>query len=351
MQHVVIETDGAVMPPGPAGMGALKATGTSESKPLSIILPPARILTGRVTDAETRKPFAGAGVDANFLYGFPARTDADGRFRASALTASEKVSIVTVGVIPPEGQSYLRAHRQFSWPKGAIEHSLDMVLTRGVMIHGTVTEAGSGAPVAGAEVFAMSHGGQTAGQSGSSGPLPTKFDGSFQLVVAPGRDGYLWIDGPSDDYVAQAIGSQTLRGGTSGGRPVYGHAFVPYDAKTVKDNEPIKVVLKRGATVKGRAVGMDGQPVRDAWIFSGIIINGRRNWPLDLHLQVQDGHFVLHGLAPDVEAPVFFLDPRGKTWCDSQCLGQVERWRTDFGSARAGRGGQSRDWWTRPTSR
>ena len=182
---------------------------------------------------------------------FPPRTDADGRFRRKALTAGEDIPVVTVHVIPPEGQPYLRVNHQFSWPKGVVEHSVDMVLSRGVMIRGKVTEAGSGAPVAGAEVFAMWHGGQTAAPSGSSGPLPTMSNGSFQLVVEPETTGYLWVDGPSDDYVAHEIGNQMLRRGSPGGHRLYGHAFVPYDAKTIKGDEPIKVVLKRARRSRG----------------------------------------------------------------------------------------------------
>ena len=75
-------------------------------------------------------------------------------------------------------------------------------------------------------------------------------------------------------------------------------------------------MLRRGATVTGQVVGPDGQPVRDAWIFSRVILEpmrsvfrsgtGRR------HGRVHNGHFELHGLDPDTKVPVYFLEPKSK---------------------------------------
>jgi hypothetical protein len=249
----------------------LKAGGTSESKPLAMVLQPPRVVTGRVTDADTGKPIAGAGVNANYLRDVPARTDADGRFRASAGMSDQ----VSVAIVPPEDQPYLGSNKLLDWPKGAVEQSLDVALPRGVVIHGKVTEAASGAPVAGADVRLLGHITRTAIQRRLSVPSLTKSDGSFQLVTEPGRPGYLAVQGRSDDYARQEIGQNVLNEGQPGGSRMYAHAFVPCDAKPGSEDQEINVVLTRGATVKGRAVGVDGQPVPDAWMVSRIILNGR----------------------------------------------------------------------------
>ncbi len=66
--------------------------------------------------------------------------------------------------------------------------------------------------------------------------------------------------------------------------------------------------------MKGRAIGVDGQPVQDAWTISRVIVsNGLlQRWLGNVHGRVWDGRFALHGLAPDAVVPVYFLDPKGK---------------------------------------
>jgi hypothetical protein len=75
-------------------------------------------------------------------------------------------------------------------------------------------------------------------------------------------------------------------------------------------------VLRRGATVTGRVVGPDGQPVREAWVFGRTLLDPRLgtvpNWTGRYHGIVRDGHFDLHGLDSDTEVPVYFLDPKAK---------------------------------------
>ena len=88
------------------------------------------------------------------------------------------------------------------------------------------------------------------------------------------------------------------------------------DLKPGSDSQEVNVVLRRGATVNGQVVGPDGQPVRDAWIFSRIILDPRRgawrSWTGRHHGKVRDGRFEVHGLDPDTEVPVYFLDPKRK---------------------------------------
>ena len=72
----------------------------------------------------------------------------------------------------------------------------------------------------------------------------------------------------------------------------------------------------QGMAVTGQVVGPDDRPVRDAWIFSQIIMRpmgGSRAWHGGYHISsASDGHFEVHGLAPDASVAVHFLEPRRK---------------------------------------
>ena len=88
--------------------------------------------------------------------------------------------------------------------------------------------------------------------------------------------GYLFIRGPSDDYVLQEIGNRMVDDGEPGGLRLYSHAYRLLDLKPGVDSQEFDIVLRRGATVTGQVVGPDGQPVLDAWIFSRVILDPRR---------------------------------------------------------------------------
>ena len=172
---------------------------------MTAALQPAQILNGRVTYADTGKPVPHAPLGvrpAGAGWATPAEfeTDAEGRLRANPPPADH---IYRRHGLSPGGQPYLTASKRLVWPKGELEQSLDLALPRGVSIRGKVTEEGSGKPVPGATVDFVSRGG-AAGQSGKAGSTGmTASDGSFQLGAAAGS-GYLFVKGPSDDYVLQA---------------------------------------------------------------------------------------------------------------------------------------------------
>ena len=285
--------------------------GASASKPMVIALEPARTLIGRVTYSDTGKP----ALHASFQIFTGGRglvhelaTDDDGRFRVTPLSADR----LSVAVFAPKGQPYLSAGRIFDWPKGAIQHSLDLSLVRGIVIRGRVTEEGSGKPVAGAMVDALSpdsnaEAGNTLSETGP--------DGSFQIAARPGS-GYLVVRGPSDDHVLREIGQRMMFDGRPGGRRSYAHAFIACNVKPDSEGLEVDAVLRRGVTLKGRVIGPDDQPVRDAQMISRLFPNRPfRSWSYWLgtdHGRVLDGRFELHGIDPDAEVPVHFLDPKSK---------------------------------------
>ena len=185
---------------------------TSESKPVTLALESARIIRGRITDTETGKPIPHAQLEVTSIKGSQAtggitgifnnfEADAEGRFRINPLSAERYV----VSVSAPAGQVYLDAYQRFEWPKGAVEYTFDLSLSRGVVIRGKVTEEGSGKPVAGARISFPPQGRAVGGQSGTlNGEAASEADGAFQLAVRPGP-GTLVVLGPSDEYVLQEI--------------------------------------------------------------------------------------------------------------------------------------------------
>ena len=290
----------------------------TETKPATAALIPAQTITGRVTYADTGNGVPHAPLEVrsstsrNYVLVSSFETDAEGRYRINPPPADRSYGITA---FPPEGQPYLIAVNTLEWPKGALERSLDVALPRGVLVHGKVTEEGSGNPVAGATVEFCARGQRNSAGQDASIIIETAADGSFGLGVKP-APGYLMIRSPSDVYVLQEIGYRMIQEGEPGGIRMYAHAHRLLDLKPGDDSEEVNIVLRRGATAAGEVVAPDGQPMHDALIWSRVILDQRpaalRSWDGQIHVRAHNGHFEIHGLDPDGEVPVVFLDPSRK---------------------------------------
>jgi RNA polymerase sigma factor (sigma-70 family) len=291
LQHIEIETDG-----------------TAESKSITVALEPAKMITGRVTYSDTGMPVPHmqlAVIPRNHPAAF-FESDADGRFRMNPPSSDH----YNVAAWPAADQApYLLFARQFDWPKGAVEHSLDLALPRGILVHGRVTEEGSGLPIAGAPVRIMTPGQVDNGSTSHSTWLKTSGDGSFQLGASP-RPGYLYVMAASDDYVLQTTFD------FQPSRRAYSHAGILLDLKPGDSSKEVHITLRRGMTVKGRVVGPDGQPVADTWMVSRIHLrasaSSSRTWIGAEHGTARNGRFELHGLDRDAAVPVSFIEPKHK---------------------------------------
>jgi RNA polymerase sigma factor (sigma-70 family) len=282
---------------------------TASSKPVMLAMQPAKTIVGRIVAADTGKPIAHAIVAS--IGEELVETDRDGRFRAKAESSDHHF----VQVLAPEGQPYLNVRTaEFAWPKGALEHRIDLTLPRGIVIRGRVTEEGSGQPIAGTML------GYLAGSPADAlepwfGNAWAGPDGSFQLAVSP-KSTHLIARGPSEDYVLQVTSERLIEEGQPGGRRIYAHAFIAYDRKSGEDTRVVEVALRRGMTVKGQVIGPDGQPVQDVQMISPIFLMQSgvpwRSWQGNYHGNARNGLFELHGLATDAEIPVFFLEPKRK---------------------------------------
>ncbi len=306
------------------------------AKTIKWTLEPERTLTGRATCADTGKPVAHATVyvgsqdDQGFVRITWAETDADGRYQARPMSGRR----MSVSVTPPQGQPYLAGGKALDWPAGAVAQSLDVTLNRGVWIRGKVTEEGTGAPVADALVRFNPYSIQPAIASRESGGhCMTGADGLFAMAVSP-RPGCLVVQAPCEEYQLQAIGNVQLYEGKGGGLRFYAHAFVPFTPapKPGTDATEVNIAVRRGGTVRLAVVGPDGQPARDVWVFSRVVLQqpiptGVRTWRAGYHDVARSGRYDVHALEPDAEVPVHLLDPKAR-------LGATVRL-----SARSGSGG------------
>ncbi len=113
-----------------------------------------------------------------------------------------------------------------------------------------------------------------------------------------------------------------LREGRPGGRRHYAHAFVSCDLKKGDESREVDVVLRRGATVMARVTTPSGQPATNAWMFSRLLLLPQpwatRHYSGEFHGDVHNGHCELHGLAPDADVPVYFLDSKNRFGATAQ---------------------------------
>jgi RNA polymerase sigma factor (sigma-70 family) len=299
----------------------LKAQDKGKAEEVTLALAPVRFVEGTVTYEDTGKPVKGARVmvlAAKEPFGsIPResywRTDAKGHFRA----LPHMGNYYRVIAYPPAGEPYLMHRREFPWPKTAVvKHAVHLKLVRGVVIRGTVTDASSGKPIAGAPVhFEPSYDNNPFYRNDVhpffrswepnllSGP-----DGKFALTVLPGP-GQLLVNGPTLDYLHTEILSNKLYGmSVHPQRRHYADGIVELNSKPGIDPPPVAVELRRGVTVSGQLLTPEGKDVASAQL----LCQSHIPYGHDLHqvmpLPAGKGKFELPGYDPDHPLPVYFLD-------------------------------------------
>jgi hypothetical protein len=83
--------------------------------------------------------------------------------------------------------------------------------------------------------------------------VPSADDGSFRIVVPPGK-GHLLVFGPTGDYVHEVIGRRALMEGLSGGERWYAHKIIPYEAKAGDPPHSILAELRPGKTIRDQSL-------------------------------------------------------------------------------------------------
>jgi len=294
---------------------AIKAGKEIRNQEVNQTLTPARILEGVVTAKDTGKPVPKASVLC-LEGGRPAyaSTDEKGRYRLRVPVGEGQGLPTGVSAKPPEGQPYLPGEAPLEWPQGAVKHRIDLALARGVFVRGTVTDAATGKPIAGAKAIAVVTGGMF---WSPDTPRPTtRDDGAFVLVVPPSRRGHVLVKGPNNDYIAGEITSGELRGGKRNGHRNYPDAVIPFETKPqgMADTLDVTAKLRRGVTIRGKLLGPGDKPVAHAVMVCWNHVENGGLWKgyIDVSVPVRDGTFELRGCDPEETYPVYFLDARNK---------------------------------------
>jgi hypothetical protein len=283
------------------------------SKELVLALQPATVVEGRTLAADTGQPIAKTVVEVTSrqqeLSGEASKarvlSDAQGRFTANVAPGN----YFEIRAFPPEGLPYLVSTQEFEWTKGAVTKATDVKLSRGVVIRGKVTEVETSRPLGGGIVQFIPVGNRRDALSGWLTAVASNDDGSYQIVVPPGK-GHLFVYGPTPDYLLQAIGGRTIYLGQPGGERYYAHEIIPYEVKEGDAPREIAATLRPGKTVRGRIVGPGGQTVDRAEIVATLHFNYfHLRWRGDLTIHARDGAFELHGLDTEKTTRVHILDP------------------------------------------
>ncbi len=292
-----------------ARLGTIKVDPGPDPEPITIALQPAKTIVGRVTYADTGRPVPHALVASGPSY---SEADAEGRFRVS--TGPAAAGRFGVRAQSADGAPYLMTFKQGEWPKGAIEQSADIALPRGVVVRGKITEEGTGRPVAGAVVRVTSAPSRGGPPPGAGVPAVTGADGTYRVAAPPGP-GYLVVQGPDDDYVLREFGGEgDMYVAVAGRRRLYAHAYRAVDLKPGGPDHEVNLSLRRGVALHGRAVGPDGQPVRDAWVCSRLMLRTQADGGWKMFILPQD-----HSRSPVQGRPLRAArarsQPRGRGPC------------------------------------
>ena len=231
---------------------------------VTLSLQPPKTIEGRVVTEDTGLPLPGTVITVDVSR---VSADADGRFRANASVGDRS----SVNAYPPADQPYLVARAAVEWTKGLVKKQLDIKLSRGVVIRGKVTEQGTGSPLSGSSIMFVPVNGSADVESKWDAIVPSADDGSFRIVVPPGK-GHLLVFGPTGDFVHEWIGRRALMEGLPGGERWYAHEIIPYDVKAGDPPQSLPATLRPGKTIRARVVGPDGLPVTDAIIITRLHI-------------------------------------------------------------------------------
>lgn len=291
------------------------------TEPNQLSLTPACVLEGRILAHDTLLPIADAHVVAETTtlehnYGclVATRTDRDGRYRLVPFRGSR----MGLRVYPPDDVPYLVPHVQFPWAGDGQRVQRDIFVPRGILVRGTVREADSGRPVAGASVshewchennpFMKAARGEQLNPWPTRGAV-TRADGSYSIAVPPGP-GFLLVKSPEPDFVQVETTTGRLDGAI-GGTPYFLHAVEPLLLAPAAAPHDRPIVVRRGVTLRGRVVGHNGEPVATGLVLSPTYIP--EGLQLKGHpLPIKDGRFEIPGLAPNSSTPIIYFDRRKK---------------------------------------
>jgi hypothetical protein len=283
----------------------IDASKSAVSSEITLTLDPAFSIEGRVVTADTGRPIADAVVSVKAsrgpfggMFESSCRSDDEGRFRISPHAGD----YFRVRAVPAQGQPYLESGQEFTWTKGAVKKAIELKLTHGALLQGNVIDEATGRPVAGAALRSLPK------KRSVETEAMSEHDGSFRLAVPPG-EGYLFVLGPTLDFVPKQISSAKLHELYGAEMRHYAHAIVEYDVKRGEAPHAVSIYLRPSKTVRGRLVGPGGQTAQDAVVLTRQQIEPNNLiWLNHNFIHARDGRFELPGFDTDKAAPAYFLD-------------------------------------------
>jgi hypothetical protein len=225
--------------------------------------------------------------------------------------------------------------KALAWPKAAVKQTLNLALPRGVRVRGQVTELASGKPVAGANVDFWPRVSNNPYYredvpTGMARGVATEPDGAFQITVPPGP-GHLAVQSGVPDFIQRVVyyDYSTHDVSDKPSKPQdpnpsetwYVAGLTALDVKRSAEPPEVKIVLRRGVSVKGRLLEPDGQPVARAKMLCRLAVASAgygELWPVELI----DGQFELPGCDPGKTYPVYFLDAQNQCGAVTEISGQ-----------------------------
>jgi beta-lactamase regulating signal transducer with metallopeptidase domain len=319
--HSDYADDEVVVSTGSGLTDMLKAFSVRPVRPgFTHALEPARPVVGVVTSKETGKPIAGATVEMIPMgkHGGMSRftrTDDAGRYRVSG----NQADWYFVTIFPSPGSGYLDAKRdRQGWPEGAKELTFDFALTKGKILRGTVLDADTHKPIAGASVVYQPKAGNpnNRGEHDLRNPVLTDPEGRFTITGMAGAGFLLAETGPAG-HIRQILPKSEVRSNET----LYPHGFARLDVPAEGEASPVEIVVRKGKPLEARAVDPDGKELAtvNAWcpeLNYAQLQNWRNAQPF------AKGLFKLPAADPDRTYRVFFFEKTRK-------LGAVAKLKLD----------------------
>ena len=233
-----------------------------------------------------------------------------------------------VRISAPAGEPYLNAIKRVDWAKGVLEQTIDVAPEKGVVIHGLedrcrLQQAGRRrngpfflpVPVPKGTQPKQRHGVDDCDERGRT----------FQIVSPPVR-GHLIVLGPTDDYVLHRMDDRTLCDEGTPGSRMFAHAFEVLVREWRQRHPAGRCRAEACRNDQGGVIGVDGQPVHDAWMLSRIIVNSGSlsQWSGGVHGRVWDGRSYSSS-ALRTRGSGVFLDPMAKRGRRSTLSGNSTR--------------------------
>jgi beta-lactamase regulating signal transducer with metallopeptidase domain len=289
-------------------------------EPMAVMLRPGLQVTGTVLAADTGEPIEGASVLQLERPHQRVRTKADGTFAiASSLITDQDGGTeekFRVQIYPPADSPYLFQSVDRKRPDdGSKSLDVQVKLSRGVMIEGSVVEHGTQRPVVGANLYARQQEsynlslqkGSRPWYTGTEMKYATDDEGKFRMPAWYGP-GYLLVQAPTIDYVHGMVTAGERHYGKPGLQREYYDGALKVLFKKGETPEPVLIELERGATLERKVVLPDGQPAAGklmarSYLTDAVEISG--SIPA---LSIERGLIKLPGFSPKESNPLFLID-------------------------------------------